>query len=356
MNHTTESHRGFFHTRVPLWLAFVVAAVATLVILFIVRSALHLTASSVPVETAPVAVDCDLKIQQHRVKGQKLTSPLLFVDVTAESDKLNDVKSSVQSIIERQKCEGAINSASVYVKVWGNGEWFSINPDESFYTASLMKVAVLITILKMSENIPGYLDRNYPFRYADPHIAPQTFRGMTIIPGRDYKIRDLLYYMIVYSDNYASNVLNNLMDLNTYTRLFADVGIEGYDPQDQFRKMKASDVGKLFRVLFNSSYLNESNSEFALSLLAQSSFSEGLVKELPQDVTVAHKFGEGGGTDENQLSEGGIVYLGKTPYLIVVMTRGKQLKDLTQSVSEISKEVYNYLASHINQNSAMASL
>src|SRR6185295_18381478 len=101
--------------------------------------------------------------------------------------------------------------------------------------------------------------------------------------------------------------------------------------------------GKLFRVLYNSTYLTSANSEYALSLLSQSSFKDGLVKELPPGVTVAHKFGEGGGPEENQLSDAGIVYDGSTPYLIVVMTRGKQLTELSQSISEISKQVYDYM-------------
>jgi beta-lactamase class A len=239
--------------------------------------------------------------------------------------------------------EGKINSASVYMKKCGNIEWFAVNPDESFYTASLMKVAVLITILKMSENNPGYLDKIYPYKSVDPGILPQTYGEKTIEPGHDYTMRDLLYYMIVYSDNYASDILNSEMDLDVYKKLFTDIGIEGYNPYDQFRKLKAEDVGKLFRLLYNASYLSKENSEYALSLLAQSSFKDGLVKELPDNVVVAHKFAEAGGSEENQLHDAGIVYAGKTPYLLVVMTRGKKLTDLSESIGDISKKVYDYM-------------
>jgi len=37
------------------------------------------------------------------------------------------------------------------VKKVESGDWFAINPDEPFYSASIMKVAVLITILKMAK-------------------------------------------------------------------------------------------------------------------------------------------------------------------------------------------------------------
>ena len=331
--------KNFLKRKVPVWL--LLASTGTVAIMLLSFDISERRAMATPAANAQVG--CDGEFYQQRLKEYKFTSPLLFAGLNDESQDLEDLKSSITTMIGQQKLDGKINSASVYLKKLGTGKWFAINPEEKFYTASLMKVAVLITILKMSESNPGYLDKLYPFRYADPRIPKQSFDEKTIIPGHDYKMRDLLYYMIVYSDNYASNVLNNLMDINIYTKLFSDIGIEGYDPNDQFRKLSASDVGKLFRLLYNSSYLSTANSEYALSLLSQATFKGGLAKELPEGLIVAHKFAEAGETGENELHDAGIVYDGNTPYLLVVMTRGKQLPDLSQSIGEISKKVYDYM-------------
>lgn len=339
----TKPRLNFFQRRVPIWLLFVLTGAVTIALLLLNVPMRKATCTPVPPAVASLPGNCDREIHQQRLTNYPFISPLLFVDVSSESAAFNELKSSITTMIGQEKIEGKLNSASVYMKKYGNGEWFAVNPDESFYTASLMKVAVLITILKMSENTPGYLDRIYSYKRAAAGILPQTYDQKTIEPGHDYKMRDLLYYMIVYSDNYASDILNSEMDLNIYKKLFTDIGIEGYDPYDQFRKLTAGDVGKLFRLLYNSSYLTKENSEYALSLLSKSNFKDGLVKELPGDVVVAHKFAEAGGTEENQLHDAGIVYTGNTAYLLIVMTRGKKLTDLSQSIGDISKKVYDYM-------------
>ena len=339
----TKPRSNFFQRRVPLWLLFVLTGAVTVALLLFDIPTRKATSTPHASAVASLPAMFSGEFNQHRLKDYKFISPLLLVDIKHESAAFNDLKSSLTTLIGQEKLEGKINSASVYMKKCGSIEWFAVNPDEGFYTASLMKVAVLITILKMSENTPGYLDKIYSYKHADAGILPQTYDQKTIEPGHDYKMRDLLYYMIVYSDNYASDILNGEMNLDIYKKLFTDIGIEGYDPYDQFRKLKAEDVGKLFRLLYNASYLTKDNSEYALSLLSQSSFKDGLVKELPGNVVVAHKFAEAGGNEENQLHDAGIVYDGTTPYLLVVMTRGKKLPDLSQSIGEISKKVYDYM-------------
>jgi len=148
--------------------------------------------------------------------------------------------------------------------------------------------------------------------------------------------------MIVNSDNYASNILNGLMDINIYKKIFEDIGIENYNTEDQYRKLSSTQIAKLFRILYNSTYLSYNNSEYALLLLSESGFKGGLVKEFPASVVVAHKFGEGGGVDETDLSDAGIVYLNNETYCIVVMTRGKNVTELSEIIGKISKKIYDY--------------
>ena len=93
--------------------------------------------------------------------------------------------------------------------------------------------------------------------------------------------------------------------------------------------------------MYRSTYLTKENSEFALSLLNQSDFSLGLLKGLPGNINVAHKFGEAGTKREPELHESGIVYLDYGPYLITIMTKGYKIDDLPPVISTISKMVYD---------------
>jgi beta-lactamase class A len=58
-----------------------------------------------------------------------------------------------------------------------------------------------------------------------------------------------------------------------------------------------------------------------------------------------HKFGEAGNQFEKQLHETGIIYLNSNPYLLSVMTKGKDNAQLSKLIGEISAAVYLEMAS-----------
>jgi hypothetical protein len=83
-------------------------------------------------------------------------------------------------------------------------------------------------------------------------------------------------------------------------------------------------------------------SEKALDSLSKTDFQSGLVKGVPQAVTVAHKFGEHSDetTQNKQLHDCGIVYYPKHPYLLCVMSKGKNFEYLDNAIAAISQIVY----------------
>ena len=106
--------------------------------------------------------------------------------------------------------------------------------------------------------------------------------------------------------------------------------------------LTVKEYSRFFRILYNSSYLSQSNSEKALKTLSQTKFTEGIRKNMPKDIVVASKFGEIGIDEQiKQIHECGIVYYPNHPYLICIMTRGPNPKYLTKSISEISDFVFS---------------
>ena len=84
-------------------------------------------------------------------------------------------------------------------------------------------------------------------------------------------------------------------------------------------------------------------SEIATKLLSQCDFKEGMLAGLPINTKVAHKFGESGTPQEQQLSESAIIYLNDNPYAITIMTKGKDYKQLPQIIKEISNATYQFM-------------
>jgi beta-lactamase class A len=99
-----------------------------------------------------------------------------------------------------------------------------------------------------------------------------------------------------------------------------------------------------FRILYSSSCLSRTYSEYALELLAQSKFNLGISRNLPKDIVIAHKFGESERNYDMDFSETAIVYRDNGPYLLTVMTEGTNTKQQTDVVSEILDVVYQFLS------------
>jgi hypothetical protein len=146
--------------------------------------------------------------------------------------------------------------------------------------------------------------------------------------------------MIQYSDNNATMLLNGIIDIKIFKKVFTDLGLSEPGWYAKSYPISANEYSVFLRVLFNSGYLNMKDSEFALRLLTKSDFKNGIVNGLPSSVQLAHKFGESGDASEKQLHESAIVYLNNNPFLITIMTKGKDLKKLPEVIKEASNLVY----------------
>jgi hypothetical protein len=102
--------------------------------------------------------------------------------------------------------------------------------------------------------------------------------------------------------------------------------------------------------LYNASYLNKANSEFALSLLSKIDFKNWLPAWVPENIKVAHKFWEFSinGT-QKQIHDCWIIYYPNHPYLLCVMTRWTEYAKLESTLSQISKLVFTEVNQTYNE-------
>ena len=110
--------------------------------------------------------------------------------------------------------------------------------------------------------------------------------------------------------------------------------------------VNAKEYGSIFRILYNVSFLGKDPSEKILSLLTQSEFKNGLRGGVPENIVIAHKFGErelkvgNNVAPVKQLHDCGIIYYPGNPYILCIMTRGPSLQKLAPVIQRISSEVY----------------
>jgi len=289
-------------------------------------------------------------IEDRNPQGYKFINPLLDCNLSNfNSTNLNDLKSQFLQIVDKYKSQNKLSFASVYYRDLNNGPWVGINEKETFSPASLMKVPLLISYLKIADNNPQFLDQKLTFNPDSKALYQSVLPQITLTPNQQYTIKELIERMIIYSDNQATNLLYNNLDPKLLDQTFKDLGVETISTVDADNisslDIKIKDYASFFRILFNASYLSKPMSESALSILSQVNFTDGLVANLPKDIKISHKFGERFlTTGEKQLHDCGIIYLPRHPYLLCVMSRGTEFPKLSEFIKEISNSTYQYLS------------
>ncbi len=281
------------------------------------------------------------KNTEERIYDKKLQfiNPLIECN-EEQAVELRSFKSSTEKTIKELTQRGFVSEVSVYFRQMNDGLWFDINGYADFSPASLLKMPLMLAYLKQAEIDPKILNDSLTFTddfnlYAKQNIKPE----VVIENQKSYTVKDLIGRMIVYSDNSAQAILMN--NAGTFwQKPYIDLGIElpGNEGKENF--MSVIEYARFFRVLYNASYLNKYYSNLALGILAESRFKEGLDFGIPEDIAVAHKFGEREVEGKKQLHDCGIIYHPDSPYLLCIMTRGNDFESLKKSIQTISKEVF----------------
>ncbi len=327
--------------RVPLYTVIVsfVFSGALAFFAFTLIAAKNQDSSSEPNTTASY---CSYNIS--RLGGYEFVRPLLFAEPECESPELTPVKNEIEAVVNSYKASGAITSASVFLREFHKGEWVSINEDEKYSPGSLLKVPELMTFIKMNERQPGLLEKKILFDKPITSYKTATYLSKGIKLGQTYTIRELLYYMIAYSDNNATLILNKFIDIPTFKKIFTDVGLPAPDFNAKEYLISARDYSLFMKELYNATYLTIENSEYCTEMMSHSDFKEGLIAGLPQGCKVVHKFGEGGYSNTPNFSESGIIYCNNTPYILTVMLKGTDMRKMPPVIGNISKVVYDKMS------------
>jgi beta-lactamase class A len=308
--------------------------------------------------------EMDNHVKVVRENDSSLIQPILYVEIESKQ-LLSPLKSKINDYLDSKKQAGAYTSASIYLKDIQAGVYTNINPDSLYDPASLMKVPLLMIYLKQAETNPQLLKKSFVFTQQAQNSTVALIKDKSLVVGKSYTVQELLYHMIVYSDNESFWILYDhfgediFKELDKKLTIPANYDIIHYSKTDKHFIANVNSMAYYFMVLYNASYLTKTASKYALDILTKSTFKEGIAKGIDPNVLIAHKFGERtlsyfvGNKLENlqtEFHEFGIVYLKNRPYLLGVMTRGQQSNELQTMVSDISKMVYDDFKNQSNRN------
>ena len=239
---------------------------------------------------------------------------------------------------------------------------FRRHADRWFHAASTIKVAILLGVYSSIHH--GWLlphsrlhVRNRFFSAVDG----QTFRvladrdansGVHEAIGKMLRISDLALHMIATSSNLATNLLLDLVGLDTVQRALDELGIEGIDIRRGVEDERAFEHGisnrvtadglvLLLRLIAEERAFTPELSRQMLDILHAQEFRNGIPARLPRAVRVAHKTGE----ISTMAHDAGVVYPPKRkPYVVAILTEwAPDAAGRSATIAEVSHAIYEVL-------------
>jgi len=243
-----------------------------------------------------------------------------------------------------------------------SGAQLHYDADRWFHGASTIKVAILLAVY-------GEIDRGRLVPQSRLHVRNRFLSAYDGSPfrvladrdadsevhaaiGKTMRVNELALHMIATSSNLATNLLLDLIGLETVQRTIDRFGLTGIDMRRGVEDEKAYEHGIVNRVTANGlvallrliaeerAYSPELSREM-LDILHQQEFKKGIPARLPREVRVAHKTGD----ISTVAHDAGVVYApDRPPYVIAILTEwAADTGSRSPTIAAVSHAVYDTL-------------
>jgi beta-lactamase class A len=240
-------------------------------------------------------------------------------------------------------------------------QW-SYNGDAWFHAASTMKLAVLLAVYR--QVVRGEITLDDPVHVRNKFLSivdrrpfklpisresdPEVFASL----DRTLSVKRLAYHMITTSSNFATNLLVDVVGVETIQATLRELGIEGVNVLRGVADEAAYEAGlnnevtangllKLLRLVAEGRAFSPEACADMLEILLDQRFKGGIPAGLPREARVAHKTGNISTVEH----DAGIVYLARrNPYVVVILTQFATAGAHGSAVAELSKDIFQCLA------------
>jgi beta-lactamase class A len=168
------------------------------------------------------------------------------------------------------------------------------------------------------------------------------------------RISELALHMIATSSNLATNLLLDLIGLESVQRTVEQFGIQGVDirrgvedekafEHDLVNRVTANGLVALLRMIAEERAFSPDLSRQMLDILHRQEFRSGIPARLPRGTRVANKTGD----ISTVAHDAGVVYPpGRRPYVIAILTEwDADVTGRSSTIAALSHAVYEHLTS-----------
>jgi beta-lactamase class A len=266
-----------------------------------------------------------------------------------------------RNVLKMKRAHGLVDLGISFYDAETTIQW-SYNADHYFHAASTMKLAVLLGVFRQVDrgelalDAPVHVRNRFtsivnqePFmldlgRDADPDVYGHL--------GKTLTVRELSYWMITKSSNLATNLLVDVIGIQTVQLALDELEIDGVrvlrgvEDQRAFaaglnNEVTANGLLKLLRLVADGKAYSQQACDEMLEIMLDQQYRSGIPAGLPKAARVAHKTGN----ISTIHHDAGIVYLDdRKPYALVILTQFTADTGRGTAVAEVSRDIYNALA------------
>ena len=230
---------------------------------------------------------------------------------------IQDLKSELQAFPAK--------TALYWVDLTSGEPLAALGEDTQVVSASTIKLPLLCCALEDVREGRLTLEQFVPIRPGDYCDDTEVFEPTYRQDGAS--LWEMLYWMIVSSDNTATNAVISLLGYDHVNDYCRKMGLSRTSLQRKMLDFEAiargrnnytslADLYRLFAALYHGQILNAPLRETALDFLTRCRHTDGLQRYIPDPVVIAHK---PGGLDHLS-HDAGLVLLKERPYYLGIFT------------------------------------
>jgi len=243
----------------------------------------------------------------------------------------NNTKQSINTFKDKYSS----SSFAIYFEDITNNYTITLHKNKSYYAASLIKLLDVSYLIDKSNQ--GLIDLDTLLTYKKRHQRASSDGLKNYKYGDKLTIKELINYLLSYSDNTAHEILLEYIGINNLKEYASSINVNtDISNKDHFGSIRATDTYYLLKKIY--SLIKENNENSNLLSSSMNNTYDNLLNF--DNITILHKYGYEG----YYFHDIGIYNDTNYPYFISILT----VSGKTDTVTNLHKEIYNIYKTNIN--------